>query len=123
MILAIHRRCCRRHHLTILMTIQESAVRDGQDTMNKMNTMDTMDTMDTMNTMNTMDRRCTGEFSRMKAKKKLWFHVRKKNRSQKNVTKNNSCHPQNRQFPLSTMMANIHLGSLFRDVNIASSRL
>ncbi len=44
----------------------------------------------------TMDRGYTGEFSRVKAEKKFWFHVRKKNRSQKNVTKHNSCHPQNR---------------------------
>ena len=29
-------------------------------------------------------------------RKKFWFHVRKKNRSKKHVTKNNSCHPQNR---------------------------
>ena len=36
--------------------------------------------------------------------------------------KNNLCHPQNQQFPLSTMMANIHLGLLFHDVNIASSQ-
>ena len=35
-------------------------------------------------------------FPACKRKKKFWFHVRKKNRSQKNVTKNNSCHPQNR---------------------------
>jgi hypothetical protein len=41
-----------------------------------------------------LDRGCTGEFSRAKAKKKIWFHIRKKNRSQKNVTKHNSCHPQ-----------------------------
>jgi hypothetical protein len=27
----------------------------------------------------------------------------------KNVTKHNSCHPQNWQFPLSTMVANIYL--------------
>ena len=68
-------------------------------------------------------RGCTGEFSCMKVKKKFWFYVRKKNRSKKNVTKHNSCHPQNRRFPLSTMVANIHLRSLFCDVNIPSSRL
>jgi len=32
---------------------------------------------------------------RGKRNKKFWFHVRKKNRSKKNVTKYNSCHPQN----------------------------
>ena len=32
--------------------------------------------------------------------------------------KNNSCHPQNWPFPLLMMVANIHLGSLFRDVII-----
>jgi hypothetical protein len=40
-------------------------------------------------------RGCTGEFSCTKTKKKFWFHVRNKNRSQKNVTKHNLCHPQN----------------------------
>ena len=34
---------------------------------------------------------------------------RKNNGSQKNITKHNSCHPQNRWFPLSTMVANIQL--------------
>jgi len=58
-----------------------------------------------------------------KQKKTCWFHVCKKNRSQNNITKKNSRHPQNRWFPLSTMVANIHLGSLLCDVNIASSRL
>jgi hypothetical protein len=67
-------------------------------------------------------RGCTGEFSRTKAKKKCWFHVRKKKRSQKNVTKNNRGHPQNRRFPLLTMVANIHLWALLHDVNITSSR-
>ena len=57
------------------------------------------------------------------SKKKVLFHVRKKNRSQENITKNNSCHPQNWRFPLSTMVANIHLWSLFCDVNITSSQL
>jgi hypothetical protein len=31
--------------------------------------------------------------------------ARKKNKSKKNIMKNNSCHPQNWQFPLSTMVA------------------
>ena len=35
-------------------------------------------------------------FFRAKAKTIFWFQVRKIKRSQKNVTKNNSCHPQNR---------------------------
>ncbi len=43
----------------------------------------------------TSTRGCNGEFSRAKVKKKFWFHVCKKNISQKNVTKHNSCHPQN----------------------------
>jgi hypothetical protein len=62
-------------------------------------------------------------FPMRKRKKKFWFHVRKKKRSQKNVAKNNRGHPQNRQCPLLTMVANIHLWALFCDVNIASSRL
>ncbi len=68
-------------------------------------------------------RGCTGEFSQAKAKKKFWFHVRKKKRSQKKLAKNNHGHPQNWQFPLLTTVANIHLWALFCDVNIASSRL
>jgi hypothetical protein len=56
-------------------------------------------------------------------RKKFWFHVSKKKRSQKNVTKNNRGHPQNRRFPLWTMVANIHLWASFRNVNIASSQL
>ena len=57
------------------------------------------------------------------SKKKGLVPRTQEKRSQKNVTKNNSCHPQNRRFPLSTMVANIHLGSVIRDFNIASSRL
>jgi len=51
-------------------------------------------------------------FPACKRKKKFRFHVRKKNTSQKNVTNHEAqlfVHPRNRRFPLSTMVADIHL--------------
>ncbi len=61
-------------------------------------------------------------FPTQKRKKVLVPRTQEK-RSKKNVTKNNRGHPQNRRFPLLTMVANIHLWTLFSDVNIMSSRL
>jgi hypothetical protein len=65
-------------------------------------------------------------FPAQKRKKSFGSTYTKKNRSEKNVTKHHEAqfvHPQNRRFPLSTMVANIHLRSLFCNVNIAYSRL
>ena len=76
----------------------------------------------------------TGEFSRPKVKKRFGstyarkqIEAKKTSRSTNEAPwKHNSSqfvHPQNQRFPLSTMVANIHLRSSFRDVNIAYSRL
>ena len=67
-------------------------------------------------------RGCTGEFFHAKAKKGFGSTYARKIEAKK-------CHeaqfvpPPKLAISLSTMVANIHLGSLFHDVNIMSSRL
>jgi hypothetical protein len=60
-----------------------------------------------MQKTNTLVRAALENFPVQKQKK--INKARKKNKSKKNVMKNNSCHPQNWLFPLSTMVANKQL--------------
>jgi hypothetical protein len=68
-----------------------------------------VDVMTTATVTTVGARGCTGELSRAKAKKSFGSTYTRKIEAKKNVTKHNSCHPQNWRFPLSTMVANIYL--------------
>jgi hypothetical protein len=57
------------------------------------------------------------------SEKKVLVPRTQEKKKQKKRHKEQFVPPQNRRFPLSTMVTNIHLWALFRDVIIASSWL